>query len=470
MNPSLRCNDIHSKLNPTRVAEVLFPQDEDDVIRAVVEAKNQRRAISICGGRHAMGGQQFGEDTLLLDMTGLDFVKPVDRVHGTVEVGCGIQWPALLAALHAQQEGEETVWTIRQKQTGADNLTIGGALAANIHGRGLRMKPFVDDIECFRIVDAEGVPHHCSRTENEKLFALAIGGYGCFGIVTAITLRLSPRIKLQRIVEVTTLDLLPDTIRERIGRGCLYGDFQFSIDEQSDDFLWKGVLSSYRPVSGDPVIPTSQTVLNATKWQELVTLAHHDRKKAFQTYADYYLSTHGQLYYSDIHQLSMYVNDYHEQLNRDARPACQASEMITELYVPHDHLISFMKEAATLLRSRGVAVIYGTMRLIRKDSVSFLSWAQSDFACVIFNLHTEHSEEGIAQAAQVFQSLIDLAISFQGSYFLTYHRWARRDQIEAAHPNFAAFLSEKLRLDPQERFQSNWWRHHRDLFSLFSNR
>ena len=338
MNASLHCNDIHSKLNPTRVSEVRHPLNEADVTNAIARAQELEKPISICGGRHAMGGQQFGQDTILLDMTGLDFVNAIDREFGTVEVGSGIKWPALLDALHAQQQSEETVWTIRQKQTGANNLTIGGALSANIHGRGLHMRPFVDDIEAFRIIDATGAAHHCSRTENEELFSLAIGGYGLFGIVTSVTLRLTPRIKLRRIVEVTTLDLLPEAIRDRIAKGCLYGDFQFSIDEQSEDFLWKGVLSSYRPVSDNPPIPSAQATLNAAKWEELLHLAHHDRKKAFQTYTDYYLSTHGQLYYSDTHQLGVYVDDYHEKLNREH----PASEMISELYVPHYHLISFM--------------------------------------------------------------------------------------------------------------------------------
>ncbi len=51
-----------------------------------------------------------------------------------------------------------------------------------------------------------------------------------------------------------------------------------------------------------------------------------------------------------------------------------------------------------------------------------------------------------------------------GSYFLTYHKYARRDQIEACHPRFASFLRRKREIDPDERFQSDWYRHHRSLF------
>lgn len=463
MNRPILCNDIHSKLNPTYVSDILFPRNENEVVAAVLRAEKEGKTLSICGGRHAMGGQQFGENTILLDMTKLANVGHLDRQSGTVETGAGICWPALIEALHAQQENEKVVWSIRQKQTGTDNLSLGGALAANIHGRGLHMAPLIADVAAFRLVDAEGAVHQCSRTENDQLFALAIGGYGCFGVITSVTLRLSPRIKLRRIVEVTTLDRLPAAVSDRIAKGCLYGDFQFSIDENSEDFLWKGVFSTYRPIEEDLPIPDFQEKLSPARWENLIHLAHHDRANAFDAYSKFYLSTNGNLYWSDTHQLSIYLDDYHSKLD----PAgCPASEMITELYVPHDALIPFMKQAAALLRKNCLPVIYGTMRLIRRDTESALPWAKKDFACIIFNLHTEHNEQGIALAKETFRALIDLALSHSGSYFLTYHRWATAQQISAAYPNFENFLQQKLQHDPSQRFQSEWWRHYRDLFEI----
>ena len=44
-------------------------------------------------------------------------------------------------------------------------------------------------------MDADGELHTCSRTENAELFRLAIGGYGLFGVVTRVRLRLMPRTK-----------------------------------------------------------------------------------------------------------------------------------------------------------------------------------------------------------------------------------------------------------------------------------
>lgn len=465
MTPRVTVNDIHSQLNTTSVARIVKPATTVAACAALHEAARAGLAVSVCGARHAMGGQQFGEGTMLLDMCGLTQIGPVDRARGLIEVGAGVMWPRLIGELHRQQPDGCPVWSIRQKQTGADNLTLGGALSANAHGRGLGMRPMIDDIEAFTLVDARGEARRCSRSANGELFRLAVGGYGCFGAITSVCLRLAPRRKLERVVEVITLDRLMPALQERITAGYLYGDFQFSIDEQSPDFLHRGVFSCYRPVDEARPMPAIHQELAVADWKRLTHLAHTDRAKAFEVYAGYYLTTTGQLYWSDTHQLSVYLDNYHEELNRELGATVKATEMITELYVPRDRLTAFMARAAEELRPRDVPVIYGTVRLIERDTESFLAWAREDFACVIFNLHTEHSPEGLARAADAFRALIDAALAFGGSYFLTYHRWARRDQVERAYPQFGEFLRHKTAHDPSHRFQSEWWRHYRKMFS-----
>src|SRR5437764_15447699 len=108
--------------------------------------------------------------------------------------------------------------------------------------------------------------------------------------------------------------------------------------------------------------------------------------------------------------------------------------MITEIYVPRTALVSFMEEARLALREQKANVVYGTVRLIEKDDESFLRWARQDYACVIFNLHIVHDPAGLEAAARAFRSLIDLAIERQGSYYLTYHRWATAKQVETCYP------------------------------------
>src|SRR5687767_11965481 len=72
-------NDVQSQLNATRVHEIAQPTSIDSVQAAIRDLRRNGQAISLAGGRHAMGGQQFGSDTLLLDMTGLNRIVNLDK-------------------------------------------------------------------------------------------------------------------------------------------------------------------------------------------------------------------------------------------------------------------------------------------------------------------------------------------------------------------------------------------------------
>lgn len=463
-------NDIHSQLNETRVAEVVAPSSVTELRDAVLHARAIGLPVCVAGGWHAMGGQQFGTGALLIDMVNLNRVAKFDPKRRLIEVDAGIHWPELVAWLVNAQTGQTEQLGIAQKQTGADRLSIGGALSANIHGRGLTMRPFIDDVESFTLVDAEGEVRTCSRTENAELFCLAIGGYGLFGIIATVCLRLVPRQRVQRVVCIEQIENLPALFAERIRDGYLYGDFQFATERDSEDFLRCGVFSCYRAVEPAEEVPTPQLELSADNWRQLLYLAHTDRRRAFALYSAHYLATDGQLYWSDTHQLSVYLDHYHADLDRQMGALVKASEMITELYVPRASLTAFMDRVRADFREHEVELIYGTIRLIEQDEESFLAWAREGFACVVFNLHVTHDDAGLAKAAADFRRLIVRALELNGSYYLTYHRWATREQILAAYPQMPEFLGQKLRFDPNEVFQSDWYRHHREMLSPLHER
>ncbi len=456
-------NDVHSQRNRTRVRELLAPRDLDELTAIIRRAARARTSLSVSGCRHAMGGQQFAADGICLDTRQLARVVSFDAARGLIKAEAGIQWPQLIAACLEIQRGAEPAWGIAQKQTGADTFTLGGSLSANAHGRGLAMRPLISDVESFCLLDAKGKSIRCSRTENTELFRLAIGGYGLFGVITHVSLRLTRRRKLRRTVEIISTDQLQDAFAARIAAGFLYGDFQFSIDEKSPAFLRTGVFSCYEPIAADAPMNAPQR-LREQDWLDLLALAHTDRAQVFHRYADYYLGTNGQTYWSDTHQLSAYLPDYAARL-REKIAGPRSSLIITELYVPRGLLADFLRAAAELLREGRAPVIYGTVRLIERDDESFLPWAKEAYACVIFNLQVLHTETALATAAEIFRALIDLAIARAGSYFLTYHRFASREQLVTCYPGFEKFLEQKRRYDPAGVFQSDWLRHYESLFT-----
>jgi hypothetical protein len=114
--------------------------------------------------------------------------------------------------------------------------------------------------------------------------------------------------------------------------------------------------------------------------------------------------------------MSVYIDDYHQELDRRTGGPHRGSEMITELYVPRPALSSFLAAVRGDFLQHGVRLIYGTIRLIERDHESFLAWAREPWACTVMNLHVDHHPDGLRKAAADFRRLIDRAIAHGGSY------------------------------------------------------
>jgi hypothetical protein len=229
-------------------------------------------------------------------------------------------------------------------------------------------------------VTAEGELVTCDRQHRAELFRHVVGGDGLFGIVTAATLS------------------------ERIDAGALYGDFQFAIDHANADFLRSGILSCYVPTGDSAPIHRRQRRLAQSDWNRLIEWAHRDKTRAFAEFTEFYLATSGRRYWSDTHQLNIYLESYHAALDQRMGRGVHGGEMITELYVPRERLCALMDDVRRDFVRHPADMIYGTIRLIEPDIESALPWARGSHACMIFNLRVDHDDAAIADATGVFQS------------------------------------------------------------------
>lgn len=459
---SVWVNDVHSQLNPTRVRRILHPTSPDELTDIVRRATKDGESLSIAGGRHAAGGQQFATDGVLVDMRGLNRVLSLDAEAGIVHAEAGILWPELMDDLAHRQ----AIWGIVQKQ-GMDRMSLGGSLGSNIHGNGLGLPPIVAQIESFTLVDATGAVQTCSRKENPELFSLAVGGYGLFGLVSSVRLRLMQRRKMRASVQMAdAADVIP-AVAQAQAAGALYGDWHYSPDSSSKDFLRRGVLAIYRPLDKRDDSPeTNAPIATSEDWLGLVTLGHVNRTEAYARFAEASLGQNGNIVWSDTFQLDrVYVDNYHALVDKKLGARVPGSESLVEFFVPRAAFGEFLDEVrADFLRHR-VDLIYGTVRFYERDTETFLPWARESCACVVFNLHVEHTAAGKSALAETFRRVTDIAARHAGTFYLTYHRFASRAQTERCHPRLPEFLRAKRRHDPREVFQSDWYRHHKAMFA-----
>lgn len=458
-------NDIQTESNPTYVSSVVSVRTAEDLAREIEGAHRKGLRVSTCGARHASGGQEFGSETVLLDTRSLNHVLGFDQDSGTIEVEGGTMWPELMSFYLKAQQNLPQQWGIAQKQGGLDRLTMGGTLSANAHGHTLTRKPIVGDIESFELINASGNAVRCSQSLNRELFRLAIGGYGLFGVISRVKLRLIRRQRLVRRVKWGETENLAESFENYASQGALYGDFQYSIDSQSKDFMRRGILTVYHPADSRDKETQDAPELSAANLAELLYLAHTNKAEAFQDYARASLEGDGKIVWSDTHQYSPYPRYYHHVIDQRTHAAHPGIDTLAEVYVPRGRLADFLDEARAALKAWNTNVIYGTVRFIRRDDETFLPWAREDYACVIVTIHVTHDADGLAQALKTFHNLTDFALRRGGSFYMTYQRFADRKQIESCYPRFADFLALKQKYDPTGVFDSDWYRHYKRLFS-----
>lgn len=458
-------NDIQTESNPTYVSSVVSVQTIEDLAHEISGAHSKGLHVSTCGARHASGGQEFGSRTVLLDTRSLNRVLGFDQDNGTIEVEGGTMWPDLMSFYLKAQQNQPRQWGIAQKQGGLDRLTMGGTLSANAHGHTLTRKPIVGDVESFELINASGNAIRCSRVLNPELFRIVIGGYGLFGVISRVRLRLIRRQKLVRRVRWAETDSLIEAIDKHIAQGALYGDFQYSIDSQSKDFMRRGILTAYLPADSQNKPTQDAPGLSEADLAELLYLAHTNKAEAFQAYARASLRGDGEIVWSDTHQYSPYPRYYHHVIDQRMHAMHPGTDTLAEVYVPRRQLADFLEEARRALKAWNTNVVYGTVRFIRRDDETFLPWAREDYACVIFTIHVTRDADGLAHALNTFHNLTDFALDRGGSFYMTYQRFADTKQIATCYPRFADFLTLKQKYDPTGVFDSDWYRHYKQLFS-----
>ena len=114
------------------------------------------------------------------DAARLDRILGVDKERGLVEVQANTTWRTLAAHL---LPGDAKASAARTTMP-----SVGESIARNAAGPDGR--PAVTHVEAIALVLPEGELRRISRHSNPRLFALAVGGHGLFGVPYSITLRL----------------------------------------------------------------------------------------------------------------------------------------------------------------------------------------------------------------------------------------------------------------------------------------
>jgi len=172
----------------TTQARIARPETIDALKACLRDAAAQGNGVTLRAGGNSYGDLITNTAGVIIDMSAFNRIIDADLTAGAVRVEPGVALGAVADRVLAQG------WVPRGVP-GSPFVTVGGAIANNIHGKdSFRLGNFGDGVVSMRIMLADGSIVEASRDENAALFDATIGGLGLCGIVVEATLRLE-RIK-----------------------------------------------------------------------------------------------------------------------------------------------------------------------------------------------------------------------------------------------------------------------------------
>ncbi|MBX3285482.1 MAG: FAD-binding oxidoreductase [Actinobacteria bacterium] len=180
-------------------ATVLHPTDADALAHAL--DRPAPRGIIARGLGRSYGDPAQNAGGLVVDVTGVTGIGPVDHERGVVTAVAGTSIDALIT--HLVPQG----WFV-PVTPGTRQVTVGGAIASDVHGKDHHaVGSWGSALESIVLVTPAGGLEQVSPTRRRDLFWATVGGMGLTGIIVEATFRLH-RIE-SSLVSVDT-DRTPD--------------------------------------------------------------------------------------------------------------------------------------------------------------------------------------------------------------------------------------------------------------------
>ncbi|HLJ80081.1 MAG TPA: FAD-binding oxidoreductase, partial [Ktedonobacterales bacterium] len=245
---------------------VARPQSVEEVAALFAEVRAAGGTIGLRGAGCSYGDAALNSGAVVLDCTALNRVLAWDPTTGIVTVEPGVTIAQLWR--HILPDGW---WPTVVPGTSA--VTIGGAAAANVHGKNnWHAGCFGDYVLAFDLLLPDGRIVTCSRDEHADLFFAAIGGSGLLGCFTQLTLQ-ARRVYSGYVSEVqtahTSLDALLDALDAATGSAT---DLVAWTDTgASGKYLGRGLLKAGRDLApGEDLHPARSLTVAAQEHRGLL--------------------------------------------------------------------------------------------------------------------------------------------------------------------------------------------------------
>jgi FAD/FMN-containing dehydrogenase len=442
--------DDMSRLNRTHVARVWdAPENATEAeaqLRELLQrARRDNLRVCIAGARHSMGGHTLYPEGLYLNMLPLKRMD-LDAGRKVLRVGAGARWADVIPYLDANGLSVAIMQATH-------NFSVGGSVSVNCHGWQHDRPPIASSVEAFRLMKADGQVVSCSREENRELFGLALGGYGLFGVILDVDLRVVPNAAY--IPDPPLIVPATDYVRRFREQVSQHGDVTMAIgrlnvnpDEKA--FLRHAAITLFRPA--EKPIPELKSPCYAPL-RRAVLLAEIGSAEGKKLRWDLEIKAGS--------KMAGKVFSRNQLLNEDAElfqeHKAERTEILHEYFIPDEGLEPFLEKVRGIVPRHEGDLLHVTVRDVKKDSDVRLNYAEKDVFAIVMLFSQAKTDDGERRMEAMSRELIDAALACGGTYYLPYRMHATVEQFYKAYPSARAFFECKRQYDPSELFQNQFY-------------
>lgn len=443
-------NDV-ARLNRTTIREVIHPTSEDEIRSAVSRAVANGVKVTIAGKRHSMGGQTLYPNATTLDTLRFNKILSLDETSKILTVQSGATWsdiqrflnPRGLAVLAMQ---------------GPNVFTVGGSMSVNAHGWDMRHGPVASSVQWFRVLLADGSIQRCSREENAELFHLVLGGYGLFGVILEVGLRVTDNSGYTASVSELDFSQLPAYFETQIRSSpeVELGEADLSISPGS--LLRDAVGITYRKEGGN----TKRTDLLQDEQYTFRDKYFFDLSRQYDWGKRLRWSLQKRLEYPSTDSVRTRNNIFRSPIRRIQYYSPNDTDILQEYFVPPQHFASFVNGLRDIIEKRRANLLDATVRYVESNDDAFLNYASQRMLAVVLYVNVKTSVKGLSDSSKMTREIIDLALGQEGTFYLPYVLDYDKSQLSRAYPMVGEFFAAKKKYDPSEVFSNKFYSRYSD--------
>lgn len=442
-----------SELSLTKVDSIIdVPNSKSKMVAQLQEilkySKTNKIPISIAGAKHSMGGHTMYPNGIVLNMRPYKEMQ-IDTINNILTIGSGALWEDAIKYL----DGFHKSIAVMQAFS---SFSIGGSISVNGHGWQKDSPPISSSVISFTLMNHNGEISNCSRNENQELFGLVLGGYGLFGIVMDIKLKVVDNEALQfkyiRLNPENYVEYYKKFVSKNPKVKLVFGRLRISnklfLEEATLNYFEKvdsklQPLKNHNEKDGD----SKRLVFRSTVNSEYGKRLRWDLESGMNKVSK-----------NEVHSRNDLLNDNVALIeNKDSN----STDILHEYFIPERKFKEYINELKKVLPNKHIDLLNITIRGVYKDNDSYLNYAKENvfgFVLLFNQVKNKKSEE---EMKKLTKQLIEIAVKMEGTYYLPYRLHIDKKTFNKVYPKGEEFFKLKLKYDPNEIFKNKFYEHYK---------